>query len=69
MECPRCHTFDPEPTTFCANCGKVLDVERLRGVRLMGPIGVQHSTSPRIEEFFRTGDPDVLSPAKPAREP
>jgi hypothetical protein len=26
----------------------------------MGAVGVRHSTSPRIEQFFATGDPSVL---------
>jgi hypothetical protein len=67
MVCPRCATYNARPTTFCESCGKVINRARLEGVRLMGPIGVQHSTSPRIEEFFRTGNPDALSERPPAR--
>jgi hypothetical protein len=45
---------------FCCDCGRVLDREGLRRVRLAGFVGVQHSTSPKIEEFWRTGDPNVF---------
>lgn len=46
---------------FCKACGKVLDPAVLKSVRLMGPVGVGHSTSPKIEEFWATGDAEVFS--------
>lgn len=45
---------------FCPDCGAVLDRDDLRKVRLMGPIGVKHSNSPKIEEFWKTGNPEVF---------
>jgi hypothetical protein len=30
----------------------------------MGPIGVRHSNSPKIEEFWATGDPAVFDRVK-----
>ena len=56
----RCTTCPPHRTTFCPVCRKASPNE-LAGVRLMGFVGVQHSTSPRIEQFFNTGDPACLT--------
>jgi hypothetical protein len=56
----HCEPACPEFTTvFCPECGKA-DRAALKRVRLMGPIGVQHSTSPAIEAFWNTGDPSHL---------
>jgi hypothetical protein len=60
MICPRCESSDPGATLFCQHCGKLLDRAALEHVRLMGPVGVQHSTSPKIEQFWQTGDPAVF---------
>lgn len=46
---------------FCGSCGSVFDRSELGRVRLMGAIGVQHSSSPTIEKFWATGDPSVFS--------
>jgi len=54
---------EPRPSTppmFCPTCSKVVDPNGLRAVRVMGFVGVQHSTSPKIEAFFETGDPAAL---------
>jgi len=32
----------------------------------MGAIGVAHSSSDKIDQFFATGDPDVFAPAPSA---
>lgn len=45
---------------FCPQCGGIIDRPALESVRLMGPIGTQHSNSPKIEEFWATGNPDVF---------
>jgi len=45
---------DPRPSSppmFCPDCGKVIDPKGLKAVRLMGFVGVVHSTSPKIEAF------------------
>lgn len=49
----------PHDTLFCPVCGKTAP-EDLSRVRLMGFVGVQHSTNPKIERFWRTGDPSGL---------
>jgi hypothetical protein len=62
MACQRCqHENIDVKRLFCENCGAVLDRAGLSKVRLMGPVGVQHSNSPKIEEFWETGDPAVFS--------
>lgn len=54
---PVCQSFQ---TTFCPVCGRA-DKETLKGVRVMGFVGVAHTLSPRVEAFFETGDPTVLN--------
>lgn len=53
---PECR---PHQSTFCPDCGRA-DKKILHSLRLMGPVGVQHSNSPKIEEFWKTGDPSVF---------
>jgi hypothetical protein len=53
---PACPAFE---TTFCPACGRA-NKARLQGVRLMGFVGVLHSTSPKIEEFWQRGDPEIF---------
>jgi hypothetical protein len=45
---------------FCPVCGKA-DTGALKRVRLMGFVGVAHSTSPKIEAFLDSGDPAALN--------
>ena len=45
---------------FCPSCGAAYSPDDLRRVRLMGLVGVAHSNSPKIDEFFATGDPEVF---------
>lgn len=52
---------------FCTQCGKVLDPEGLRSVRLQGFSGHQ-SLSPAVEHFWHTGDPEVFSPDPATRQ-
>lgn len=54
---PVCESFE---STFCPRCGRA-DRAKLNGVRLMGAVGVLNSSSPAIEEFWATGDPEVFS--------
>lgn len=54
---PDCQPFS---TVFCPACGHA-DKKALRRVRLMGPVGVEHSNSPKIQQFWETGDPSVFS--------
>jgi hypothetical protein len=62
MACPRCNHENVEAQRlFCENCGAVVDRSNLRAVRLLGPVGVQHSNSPKIEQFWETGDPSVFA--------
>lgn len=62
MTCSRCgHANESARRLFCEECGKLLDRDGLRGVRVPGFVGVLHSTSPKIEEFWRTGDPAVFA--------
>ncbi len=54
-------TCQPHPNrTFCPSCGKA-DRSVLNTIRLPGFVGVVHSTSPKIEQFWETGDPTVFS--------
>jgi hypothetical protein len=57
---PVCQSFE---TTFCPVCSRA-DRTKLGRVRLMGPIGVAHSNSPKIEEFWATGDATVFDTKK-----
>lgn len=60
-KCAPCQPTCPEHSTvFCPLCGKA-DRAALKRVRLMGLVGVQHSTSPAIEQFWETGDPQVFA--------
>jgi len=56
--CVTC--LDVPQRIFCPVCGKLLDRAGLESVRLMGPVGVFHSSSPKTDEFFATGDPSVF---------
>jgi hypothetical protein len=60
MICPRCDTISHQ-VRFCSACGKLLDRDSLRQLRLLGPVGIAHTTSSTVEEFFATGDPDVFT--------
>lgn len=56
---------------FCQleGCGKLLDMAALKRIRPMGPIGVMHTNSPRVEAFWNSGDPSVLvDPVKRAKK-
>lgn len=54
-----CEHEIPEDRMFCPTCGKVKSLADLRSVRLPGFVGVAHSTSPAIEEFWATGDANI----------
>lgn len=58
--CPRCTAHSDTRSLFCPFCGAAYDRHELRSVRLMGAIGVAHSSSPTIEKFWATGDPTVF---------
>lgn len=60
--CPRCGEPVQERAVFCPSCGAVVDLEGLRGQRIVGFVGAQ-STNPKVEQFWETGDPSVF--AKP----
>jgi hypothetical protein len=56
----RCQPSCPPHTTlFCPTC-KQAKPEDLSSVRLMGFVGVKNSTNPKIERFWKTGDPTGL---------
>lgn len=60
MKKPRCEpTCPPHRTTFCPVCEHA-EPGALGRVRIMGAIGVVHSSSPKIEKFWETGDPSVF---------
>jgi hypothetical protein len=44
---------------FCSECGKLVDRDGLKRVRVVGFHG-RSSTNPKVEEFFATGDPAVF---------
>lgn len=53
-----CETCPPgQSRMFCIVCGRVLDKSELKKVRLMGAVGVAHSSSENIRRFWATGDP------------
>lgn len=58
--CQRCGTDDDTRRLFCPECGASFSLADLRRVRLMGLVGVENSTSPKIEQFWQTGDPAVF---------
>lgn len=60
MTCARCGA-DDQQNMFCGACGKVLDRAALQRVRLMGAVGLRHTSSPTVERFFQTGDPSVFT--------
>ena len=57
---PRCNPCPTTRNVFCPVCGKA-DTGALKRVRLMGFVGVAHSTSPKIEAFLDSGDPAALN--------
>jgi len=52
-----CTHDDGQNFTFCQNCGKVKDRDRLKRCRIMGFVGVANSMSPAVERVFATGEP------------
>jgi hypothetical protein len=59
---PSCtHGCDTDTRTlFCPRCGKLLDPDGLRAVRIDGFTGAQ-SLSPGLEKFWASGDPQHLT--------
>lgn len=55
----RCGHEIPDDRMFCPDCGKVRNLAELKTVRLPGFVGVFHSTSPAVEQFLATGDPNT----------
>ena len=53
------HPTDPT-RTFCPVCGKLKQRDVLESIKLPGFVGVAHSTSPKIAEFWASGDPTVF---------
>jgi hypothetical protein len=60
----ECSHDDGQDTIFCALCNKQRTPGLLRSVNLAGFVGVENSTSPAIERFWRTGDPAALATPK-----
>lgn len=58
-DCEHCGAYTPERGLFCGECGKLKEAGSLKGLRIEGFTGAQ-STSPKIEKFLDTGDPDHL---------
>lgn len=56
-----CAHNDGATTLFCSICGREREKGSLKRVKLTGFVGVHQSTNPKIEEFWRTGDPSVFS--------
>ena len=56
MDCEH----DAGRTLFCGICGKERNRGDLKRVKLMGFVGTEQSTSPKIEAFWASGDPNVL---------
>ena len=56
-----CTHDDGLDNLFCGECGKVKDLNALRSVRVMGFVGAAHSTNPKFEQFWASGDPEVFS--------
>lgn len=52
---------DQGRTLFCGICGKERQAGDLKRVKLMGFVGVENSTNPKIEAFWRSGDPADLN--------
>jgi len=48
-------------TTFCPDCGLIQADRNAVAKRLKGGIG-PYSNSPKMQEFFETGDPEVFAP-------
>lgn len=44
---------------FCSTCGRLREPGSLRSVKIQGFVGV-HSTNPKMETFWETGDPAVF---------
>lgn len=58
--CTRCEHAWESRNLFCPECGAAKKDE-LATVKLAGFVGVQHTTSPAVEQFWQTGDPASLS--------
>jgi len=54
---PACEPFD---TVFCPRCGRA-DKPALGRVRLMGAVGVKHTSNEKVQEFLATGSPAVFA--------
>ncbi len=59
MVCDRCSTRS-EGRLFCPDCGRVLDADGLRKVRIMGSVDIRDSKSPKVQKFLETGEPSHL---------
>lgn len=57
VTCPRCGTGIRADRLFC-DCGKLLDRDGLRKVRLAGLVGV--GVNPKFDAFWASGDPADL---------
>lgn len=54
------HPCDSETEhLFCQVCGKLLERDSLKGIRIAGFAGGQ-TLNPKIERFYETGDPSGL---------
>lgn len=53
------HDRDPQ-RLFCPVCGRLRDRRALRSIAMLGAIGPRHSSSEAIDEFWHTGEPEVL---------
>lgn len=59
MECQACGAIREGRRNFC-ECGRVWNIDELRAVRIMGFVGVRHTTSERVDAFLSTGEPSHL---------
>lgn len=60
--CPKCGQQPPAERLFC-HCGSLQDRDALKRVRLLGPIGVAHTNSAKVDAFLRgpdAGNPQIF---------
>jgi len=55
--CPNCGQPAQSQRLFCA-CGKLLDKQGLKQVRMAGFVGV--GQNPKFDDFWASGDPATL---------
>ena len=60
--CPTCGEIEPntERRIWCPTCGKAYDVDEARATLRSVKVGPGVLNSPKVDQFWETGDPSVF---------